>query len=370
MIAFLVCEIILRIIGFSVPHFYTYDDVLGHRFIPGAEGWHRQEGEAYITINSHGLRDREHTIEKPPHTIRIAVLGDSYAEARQVPLEETFWSIMERKMNACQPFGGHRVEVINFGVSGNGTAQEFLTLQLDGWKYSPDIVLLAFLTGNDIRNNSKTLEPKKWKPFFVLQDDTLVLDTSFVNDPVYRWKSGWLWSIRLLLFRYSRTHQFISTVKKRYTSKITKKNPIQGEEVGLDDVIYAEPKDPDWQEAWKITETILVKMQEEIEQRDARFVIVTLSNGIQVHPDPDVQRRFMEQLNINDLLYPDRRIKQFGAQQGIEVLTLAPMLQQYAEKHNVFLHGFENRTPGFGHWNHTGHRVAGEIIAEYFCRAQ
>lgn len=62
----------------------------GHRAAPGAAGWWRHEGEAFVRINRDGLRDRDHALTKPAGTFRIAVLGDSYAEARSVALESTF----------------------------------------------------------------------------------------------------------------------------------------------------------------------------------------------------------------------------------------------------------------------------------------
>ena len=43
-----------------------------------------------IRINSHGFRDRERTLEKPPGTWRIAALGDSVAFGWGVPTEEVF----------------------------------------------------------------------------------------------------------------------------------------------------------------------------------------------------------------------------------------------------------------------------------------
>jgi hypothetical protein len=41
---------------------------------------------------------------------------------------------------------------------------------------------------------------------------------------------------------------------------------------------------------------------------------------------------------------------------------------QYAESHNVFLHGFPNTSPGQGHWNEEGHRLAAEICARELAR--
>src|SRR5438445_13415775 len=74
-----------------------------------------------------------------------------------------------------QPF-----EIINFGVSGYGTAQELQILRHRVWAYSPDMILLAFLTGNDIRNNSRALERDDRIPYFVHQGKDLVLDDRFL----------------------------------------------------------------------------------------------------------------------------------------------------------------------------------------------
>src|SRR5262245_10655025 len=184
-IGILLFEFGLRMFGFSAPNFYRSDFYTGAALRAGAEGWWKKEGGAYVKINSEGLRDREHAKAKPRHTFRIAVLGDSYAEAMQVPAEETFWAVLERELPSCRLLRGHQIEVINFGVAGYGTAQELLTLRHRVWDYSPDLVLLAFLSGNDVRNNLRSLEQDPMRPYFVYQEETLVLDDSF------RQYSGW-----------------------------------------------------------------------------------------------------------------------------------------------------------------------------------
>jgi hypothetical protein len=183
--AFLLGEIALRAWGFSFPSFTQPDELTGSRLRPGLEGWNLTEGEAYIRINSRGLRDREHTLEKPRDVYRVAVLGDSYAEALQVDLEKTFWSQLPAALERCGYQADKRIETINFGVSGYGTAQQLLTLRHRVWAYAPDLVLLAFFPGNDVRNNSKVLEPEKLRPFFVVKDGALILDESFRHDPAF-----------------------------------------------------------------------------------------------------------------------------------------------------------------------------------------
>src|SRR5438067_1886482 len=99
--ALLIAEMGLRVIGYTYPIFYTTDEARGYALRPCMQGWYRKENEVYVKINCDGLRDREHAKQKPPGTFRIAVVGDSYAEALQVPLEDAFWSVMEKQLQAC-----------------------------------------------------------------------------------------------------------------------------------------------------------------------------------------------------------------------------------------------------------------------------
>jgi hypothetical protein len=108
--------------------------------------------------------------------------------------------------------------------------------------------------------------------------------------------------------------------------------------------------------------------RDEVEVHNARFLLVTLSNDIQVHPDTEFQNEFIDHYGIRDLFYPDRRIMFFGKKENIEILSLAPIFKKYAQKNHVFLHGLINsESCGLGHWNKNAHRLSGEIIAEYLC---
>lgn len=362
----LLAEIGLRVAGVSHPDFLMADEDLGFAHRPGAEGWWRREGKAYVRINRDGLRDHSHTGAKPAGTVRVAVLGDSYAEALQVPQEDAFWAVLEREMERCPAFRGRNVEAINFGVSNYGTAQELLMLRKRAWAYSPDIVVLAFFTGNDIRNNSLALaDDTRIRPFFVLEGDTLVLDTSFRADP---WFQAQHTPIRRFLnaaIARSRVLQVANAA--RQSAVALRAIPAnEGFEPGLDDQVFREPVDTAWTAAWKITERLLGAMAEEVRRRGARFLVVTLSNGIQVHPDPAVRAEFARRLSVADLFYPDRRIAAVGAREGFAVLSLAPALQRHAERNQSFVHGFDGS--GTGHWNREGHAVAGRLIAGELCR--
>jgi len=372
----LLVELGLRIADVSYPNFFIYDEYRGAALRPGSAGWYRKEGKAYVRINSDGLRDREHEKQKPPHTFRIAVLGDSYAEAFQVPVNRTFWSVIGRRLGDCDRFEQREIEVINFGVSGYGTAQELLTLRHRAWAYQPDFVLLAFLTGNDVSDNSRKLAQHAMRPYFLLRDGKLILDDSFLSSRPYRLRQSWFAKVLYKVIIYSRVLQVANEaryvvktrLKERQRQRTRKDGTRAQQEYGLDDMIYKEPISNPWKEAWEITERLIVLMRDETLERGAKLLVVTLTNGIQVHPDATVWRSFMERLGVPNLFYPDLRIKALGEHENIPVLNLAQPFQAYAEKNQVYLHGFENATLGGGHWNANGHRLAGELIAEKICR--
>ncbi len=363
-------EIGLRIIGFSNPIFYEYDEYLGWKASPDAEGWFRKEGEAYIKINSEGLRDREHSFVKPDSVIRIAFLGDSYAEAMVLPIEETFWSLVEKKLNAIKPFGNRSIEVINFGTGGYGTDQELVQLRRFVWNYSPDIVILAFFAGNDIRNNSHVLDVSIGKPYFILKDGTLSLDTSFNNISGYKRLSlNILKYPKRIVSQYSRIYQLYKLYKDyKHDREMREQMPadtVIGQEVGVGDAIYSNPTDPKWYNAWEITETLIVQMSREVKEKNAHFFLLPVTASIQVHPDPNIRNHYIEKMGIAELGYPEERIKALGIRNGFDVIPLIHRFQQIAEQNNKFLHGFENLKPGFGHWNKDGHRLAADIILDY-----
>ena len=385
LIGLLVCEIGLRVVGFSHPRFFSMPDrYRGVALRPNAEGWWREEGAAYVKINSAGLRDREHPKQKPANAFRIAVLGDSFAEARQVPIEDTFCAILEKKLQGCPGVAGKQVEVINFGVAGYGTAQELITLRRQAWDYSPDLILLVVTPGNDIRDNSRALSQDGARPFFIYRGDQLVLDDSMLearnSSLAYRFRESSVGQALEWFGQHSRVLQLLNEfrtsfedrriLRKREEIASRMKGPspnIQMAELGLDAMIYYEPTDPSWQDAWRVTEGTITAMRDEVKSRGAQFLVVTVSSGKQVTPDSTARQSLLREAGLKDFFYAEQRIKALGERESIPVLNLAPAFQSYAEQHGVFLHGF-GKTLGTGHWNSAGHSLAGELISGWLCK--
>ncbi|WP_462321012.1 SGNH/GDSL hydrolase family protein, partial [Halochromatium sp.] len=224
--ALLLGEIGLRLMGQS--YYWAFakrvDPVLGWRPPPQSQGWQRFEGEALISTNALGFRDQDHPQAKPEDVLRIAVLGDSFTEAVQVPLDQTWWRLMGESLNKgfcasdstipltvtgadAEPMptaraepeaelGQPAVDVLNFAVSGYSTAQSLLAWRHIAQAFSPDIVVLAFFIGNDLNENSRPLDNEPLRPYLIAEETGLTWDDRFLFSADYRSArsvSGRLW---------------------------------------------------------------------------------------------------------------------------------------------------------------------------------
>lgn len=358
-VALFLAELMVRLTGFSYTVYVWTDPVRGMAHIPGAKSVRQSNGRPWVEINSDGWRGPEVPLAAAPGTFRIALLGDSYIEAFEVPFEKTIGELLEGRLSALR---GTPVEVLNFGHGGYGTTQELLTLQHEVWKYSPDLVLLAVTTGNDISDNSRRLKGIDYVPYHVFQGDRLVLDTSFRQSEGYRSRA--LWTQRLLvLIQHSRLAQLVNRVRRasRRTGQ-RQANRTPGEEVGMRDEVHLPPATSEWEEAWRVTEALIRQMRDECRARGTPLAMVTLTRGIQVTPVPADKERFLRALGARDLYYAERRLAALGRQEGIPVFNLAPIMAEQAIRDRVYYHAHQDSL-GVGHWSEAGHRAAADLIA-------
>lgn len=362
-----VAEVGLRVGGFSNPRISQRDDFCGTIRRPSVVVSRSQEGGVPAFFNSAGFRDEEWTVAKPADTFRIAVLGASYVEAAPTELGKRFTEVLERILNRSDAVGGKHVDVMTFGLAGWGTAQELMCLRHYVWRYSPDMVILTFTT-TDLRRNSKTLENDNGRPYFVYVNGNLILDASFRESPEHQrsWRDDFAFAVidrfRTAQLAY-RAWQARATAVKRASIGEAAQAVRTGDEIGLDSWVYSEPTHPVREEAWRVTEGLFALMNQEVRERGAEFLVVTLSNGVQVHPDSSVRKSYMQRLGVKDLFYSERRIAAAGYRDGFAVLNLAPLLLEHVRSSGVFLHGFP-KTLGRGHWNDDGHREVGRLVAE------
>ncbi|RJO66129.1 MAG: hypothetical protein C4523_13695 [Myxococcales bacterium] len=359
-------EIGLRVLGFDAPALYEYDPDLGYHLQPGASGVYKLEGRGSYLINSHGMRAPEVSLEKPPGTYRVVLLGDSYIEALQVDWEQT---VSHQLAVRLEKRLGRPVEVLPMGASGYGTGQQYLGLLRDGLKFAPDLVLLMFLPGNDPIDNNRTLRRANDRPFFIMHGDSLTIDNAFRDSPLNQLRRSWMG--RLIYFIRERSALVrvvrwrLNVIQEMIAKESTPKKPV----VRLTDIPLTadlRSRDPNpgpiWREAWDLSERLALKIREATEQAKARFGMVVLTSGALIHPQ--ALEAFVKKYPDLDPNYPEKRLDAFCRRNQVSCLLLAPPMLAKAQQTGVYYHGFGNNLGG-GHWNVEGHAFAAELVADW-----
>jgi hypothetical protein len=129
--------------------------------------------------------------------------------------------------------------------------------------------------------------------------------------------------------------------------------------------IYIPNLTPRWQEAYDITTGLISKLRTTVEQNGSKFVLVTLTNAEQVHPELAAQFNKKYGL-VFDYELPNKIFGEFARREGITLLQLMPMFKSYHLKTGQYLHGFGPSI--IGHWNEYGHRLAADEILKFLTR--
>jgi GDSL-like Lipase/Acylhydrolase len=321
-------------------------------------------------MNRFGFRGPDWLQQPPTHTFRIAVIGDSFVESSNLPDEHSLTSLIEKRLSVCPALTDRHVEVLNFGVSGYGTAQEYLLLQRQVVLFHPNLVLLAIYVGNDVSDNTRSLsvESQKARPYFIeLPSGELQLDTSFRSTDSFRKAIGVDWQKRLVNASY-----LLQALKQFYKSSAIIPAPIESQNFRRDTVenkalpapesskLYSSSPEDLWLSAWSITEKLLLQMRDWSNQKSVEFELVIFPAPIQALPGEDMRRTAIQAFGLVDLDYPSKRITQFAEQNRIPHLNLLDPFRAYGDRKHDFLYGFPPHL-GDGHLNATGNMVGGEL---------
>lgn len=138
--------------------FRSRDRTEGEKLIAGREDQAGPLRPNYETVveavsvhtNSEGFRDDEFLPEKPPGEFRILAVGDSFTFGNKVEQDETWPQQLEKIL--MEETGGP-VQVINAGLWGLDTKDEINELKKWAPKYSPEVVLLAYVQ-NDVTSTT------------------------------------------------------------------------------------------------------------------------------------------------------------------------------------------------------------------------
>ncbi len=395
----LILELGVRIVDLAPPAepnptIWTSHPLLGWWHIPHSGGiFHSDynEFETEVQINARSLRDREIGYDNPTQAFRVLSLADSFGEALQVDLEDTYHKQLEQRLgnSLAQP-----VEVLNAGVGGWGTDQEAIFYVAEGFRYNPEVVLLAFFIRNDAVNNYAPLEiarngGSQQKEFFTLADggtlipppvqekskdvlptvpDEMAHSEVQENPPPLLGVSDTLW-------RLSALYRLLVPYLRDIPPVVQHLGPsgiLGGEGVvraghpatPIPFFIYQNPPNEEFAAAWNLTEAIILRLQQEVSQRGSRLVVVMIGAPEQVYPEawertlaahPEMQQYDW------DLDAPNLRLAEFLRAQNIPYLDLLPIFREAAAQPETPPLHFRHDQ----HWTEAGHRLAADAIHHF-----
>jgi hypothetical protein len=204
-------ELLLRVIdlrelrdgygrGYTVVH--RYDPELGWLPIPNSAGAFAGSRTISIQHNSLGLRDVEHG---PTDRPRILFVGDSFVWGYDVEANERFTELLRADLSG--------MEIVNAGVNGYGTDQEYLLLDRIWSAFRPAVVVLNFTAANDRDDNTHNMiSDGYYKPYlaqaadgawhFLGQPVPKSRQSYFIEDPLV--KNLWLARLAVTSYIYLR----------------------------------------------------------------------------------------------------------------------------------------------------------------------
>lgn len=165
-VAFGIGEMFLRYVPLKgiITARSVFDTELGYKRVNGAISRYITKTNKIVIrkTNKMGYFDKEHDREKRKY--RIGFFGDSYLEAIQVPLENTFHYLSEEKLK------DKNIETFAFGKPGGGTLQAFNHAKRWMKYYDLDLVVYVFYE-NDLGDQIIEIKRANFVPHAKLTDN-------------------------------------------------------------------------------------------------------------------------------------------------------------------------------------------------------
>ena len=358
----------------SQADLFVCDNVLGWSGVPSFQGVVELPGiTSMIKANAMGMHDSDHRLEKPPNTIRVLMLGDSFVHAIQVEEGVTAHQVLEEQLNDLERAGKLNYEVISGGMTGWGTGQELVYYRQQGRSFEPDLVLLMLFLGNDLENNLPgnvlTIGGRNcYAPYFAqceagLHPDPLkyapgVSDNQRNCTPARRLIINTLGT----LYQHSRLYQqlepLIISQRPRQLFGAQYPNPFWA--------LYIPNEDQELEQAWQVTQGLILQLRQEVEADGASFAVVFFPWSVIIELDSLPPERRAAILDENptfkaaELDRPNTYLAEFLSRHGIPFIDLTPLIVQEQKAQDTLLHFV-----GDGHWTVEGNRFIAEELTKW-----
>lgn len=360
----LIIEVVLRIKGNSYERFNQTDPILGGFHLPNArERIITPEYDVQIQTNKLGLRGRDYNFNKPSNIRRLIVLGDSFTEAFQVSEEESFVKQLESLYN-----GNHdndSIQVLNFGMGGFGTTQEFLIYKTLGVKFHPNIVLLAFYVGNDFSDNYKPVGFSENRPYLHIDNDKFYISEPYKNTAFFRTKrflKEYFYFFNFLEFKI----RFNPLLSRLLTQMgIVRKTILpEKESSNYPEVfnVYKIDYNKDWDSAVQTTEILIKMLQKEITQNGSKLIVVMIPDIRQIDEKiwTETKEKYPAMKDVQwDLLKPNKILEKILFEQDIAHIDCYSVIKDAMIKGIRCYYNYDF------HFNVNGHKLTAQYIYQY-----
>jgi hypothetical protein len=232
--------------------------------IPGASYRHvTPEVNVRFRINSQGMRaDRDFSLTPEPHLCRIAMIGDSFFMGYELDLPDTVAAQLELALSSL----GYPTEVLNFSVSGLGTAEMLRTYESHMRKFTPDVVLMQWHRtdiDDNLRSNLYTLDGDGVRRLADSYLPAVALQDRLMKHWLYRFLSD-----HSQLYTLAR-EGVATAVKKRLVPRTVENASVQPERVQPD---AAEPELP----GLDLAAALIREFQTQVEKDGHAFLVVDI----------------------------------------------------------------------------------------------
>lgn len=364
---FLILEVGIRIYDFAIseakaPSIVTVNE-LGHTiYTPNLdEYWPAVDTTGdliHVFTNDHGFVGRNYPKEKPLETYRIIGLGDSFTAAADVNTEKNFISLLESELSSQEA-----IEIMNFGVGGQGTFEELVRYALTASEWEHDLVV-AFFYPNDFENN------QYYVPLLerIRGDDWHDIPLSNANNNVGRsdLKYRILKASRLIqiIDAKVRGNAFLESIAVRFGLHHAGVMglPVQG--IHPTFFMYQIPLPESHRTVFQFTGDLFAALKREVERKGAHLAIVYLPEAIMV--DANLFEDKKEELPslteyVWDLDQPAAALKAEADESGIPFLDLTDVFRSVFAEHPAARLYIDRD----GHFTEEGHALVAAAVLPF-----
>ncbi len=301
--------------------------------------------------NSLGYNDREFERGKPAGRFRVAAIGDSFFVGH-VPRPYGVIARTEAISRALEP--ERDLEVYNFGIVATSPVEYLEILRRDALGFEPDLVLVGFYVGNDVKEVATYAPPtnKRWYVLWNaiehvrkrLAERAAVAEHGVTDLTRITRQEPEFWLSPDLVPAFQSDAHYIETAARHLDAlgpRLDHRHAVQ----------------------WKTCLAHLDEMKRACDGAGVPMLLVIEPDHVQV--SDSIRERIRSRLGVDpaayDLTYPQRRVSDFCDERGIPAFDLLPAFLAAAALEDPDRFYLKNDN----HWSARGNEVAAQALAEW-----